>query len=211
MLVALLACTVGAPSEPVAPPVIVQEAPPPGAKCPQTAAELPASPRLDPTDERLRFDDLVVVLKSRRVAGRYDAGALKACWPVALGMHGGGDAGPKEREGDVRTPEGWYRTSDRPASRYYHAIFLHYPNLADADRGLAAGLIDGATHGAIADALHQGEAPPQTTALGSYLLLHGGGSGSDWTLGCVAFEDADIDALRAELPNGMRAWALILP
>ena len=179
--------------------------------CPATTALLSPSTRFAATDERLQETDLIVVLKSQRRAGLYDAGVLKGCWTVALGMDGGGDAGPKEREGDRRTPEGWYRTSDRPSSKYYHAIFLHYPNVEDADRGLAAGLIDGATRDAIAEASRLGKAPPQTTALGSYLLLHGGGGSPDWTLGCVAFENADIDALRAELPNGLRAWALILP
>ncbi len=173
--------------------------------------DLPASALFEAGDERLHADDLVVVLKSSRLVGLYDAGQLKGCWRVALGMGGGGDAGPKAREGDLRTPEGWYRTSDRPASRYYHAIFLNYPNLADADRGLAAGLIDGATRDAIAEASRQGDAPPQDTALGSYLLFHGGGNAADWTLGCVALADADIDALRAQLPGGMRTWALLLP
>lgn len=210
-----MGCANGAPPPaPAAPaPDVVTAAPAPvaAATCPATTAELPASPLFLASDERLRGDDLVVVLKSQRLTGLYDGGVLTGCWRVALGMGGGGDAGPKEREGDRRTPEGWYRTSDRPTSQYYHAIFLHYPNLADADRGLAAGLIDGATRDALAEAWHQGDAPSQDTALGSYLLFHGGGSSSDWTLGCVALENADIDALRAELPKGMRTWALLLP
>jgi hypothetical protein len=40
---------------------------------------------------------------------------------------------------------------------------------------------------------------------------HGGGSGSDWTLGCIALDDADLDALRALLPADRRSWIYVRP
>ena len=60
-------------------------------------------------------------------------------------------------------------------------------------------------------ALAANKKPPQRTPLGGEILIHGGGSASDWTLGCVAMDNAHIDALRATLPNDMVTEVLILP
>lgn len=188
-------------SEPVSPAPV----------CPVTVADLPAATWLDPADPRLRGDDLVVVLKSQRALGLYAGGVLapgESCWRVGLG---GAPEGHKRREGDNRTPEGWYRSSDKPASRFYAAIAVHYPNHDDAAAGERAGTIDAATRRRIQDALRVGEKPPQYTALGGEILIHGGGSWTDWTLGCVALDDRDLDALRAQLPSGMATQVLILP
>lgn len=187
-----------APAEAPAPPPIV------AATCPATVAELPIA------DPRLHDDAVIVVFKGARRVGLYGRGVQIDCWPTALAP-GGGDAGHKTRRGDLKTPEGWYRTSDRPWSMYYHAITIHYPNPADGERALADGVIDVATAELIVAAERDGTMPPQQTALGSDILFHGGGSGGDWTLGCVALEDADIDALRGRLGAGMKGWTLILP
>src|SRR6185436_18033747 len=119
--------------------------------------------------------------------------------------------GRKERRGDERTPEGWYRTSDKPWSRFKGALALTYPNADDARRGLDAGRVTPAQHDAIAAAARRGSMPSQSTALGGDILVHGGGSGSDWTLGCIALDDADLDALRALLPADRRVWIYIRP
>jgi murein L,D-transpeptidase YafK len=184
--------------------------PAPGAPA---ASSCPALSDLPVKDDRLRGASVVVVQKEKRRLTLYENGEPQACWRVALGVYDdGSDAiGPKQKRGDRKTPEGWYRTSDRPWSMYHGALTLSYPNRADADRGLAAGLIDQKIHARIVAAHDRGELPPQDTRLGSDLLIHGGGSGVDWTWGCVALEDADIDALRAELPAGMVTDVLILP
>ncbi|MCB9745775.1 MAG: L,D-transpeptidase family protein [Alphaproteobacteria bacterium] len=196
-----------------------QAGPPEGPRCPATVAELPASERHSADDPRLQGDGLMVVLKEARVVGLYRGGALAtldeapACWSVALGVNGEGSYPPghKIRQGDRRTPEGFYRTSDKPWSSFYGAIAVHYPNAADAEVGLSAGLISEGQRDAIVAALAKDAKPPQNTRLGGEILLHGGGSSSDWTWGCVALDDPDIDALRAALPQGMRTDVLILP
>ena len=189
-------------------PGCTAQADPPVTACPATTDALPAGPLVDPADARLRGDHLVVVLKERRVLGHYVNGALERCAPV--GLAAGAPPGPKRREVDRRTPEGWYRTSDKPTSRWYHAIAVHYPGEADADLGLREGRIDPPTRDAIVAAVHADTKPPQATGLGGEILFHGGGA-SDWTLGCIALEDADIDGLRAALPADLRFWTLILP
>lgn len=190
------------------------------AACPASVAELPASPRYAASDPRLQSGALMVVLKERRLVGLYAEGALAeqaggepACWSVALGVNAEGvyPPGPKTRKGDRRTPEGFYKSSDKPWSNFYGAIAVHYPNAADAEAGLEAGLIDEAQRDTIVEALRAGRKPPQDTRLGGEILFHGGGSSQDWTWGCVALDDRDIDAMRALLPESKRADVLILP
>jgi murein L,D-transpeptidase YafK len=182
--------------------------------CPATVAELPEG--VDRTDPRLQGKAVLVVLKEARRVMAYTDGKLattadgkRACWRVALGTPY--PEGHKVRMGDLRTPEGWYRTSDRPWSAFYHAITIHYPSSADAKAGLADGRITQAQHDAIVAAEKADIEPPSETRLGGKILFHGGGSTADWTLGCVALEDADIDALRSLLPASRRTDTLILP
>lgn len=206
-----LACASDAPAP------RAQTAAPDTGGCPATLAALPASPFLQ--DSRLQGDKVIVVFKEDRRLGLYSGGALErngeapACWKVALGVTNFGTSpeGPKVRQGDRKTPEGWYRTSDKPSSQFYAAIAVHYPNAQDADRGVRDGIITKSQRDSIVAALERGEKPNQNTALGGEILIHGGGSFTDWTLGCVALDDADIDALRALLPKGMRTNVLILP
>lgn len=140
------------------------------------------------------------------VAGPGEEGRM--CFAVGLGPSPVGD---KSAEGDGRTPEGWFRTSDKPWSSFYGAIAVHYPAADDAEAALAAGRISEATAASISKAVGAGRKPPQQTALGGEILLHGGGSGSDWTLGCIALDNDHLDALRAALPPGMATDVLILP
>jgi L,D-peptidoglycan transpeptidase YkuD (ErfK/YbiS/YcfS/YnhG family) len=65
----------------------------------------------------------------------------------------------------------------------------------DAERGLAEGLISREEYDAIVEAERAGRIPPWDTALGGEIYIHGHGSRSDWTLGCVALDDADMQVL----------------
>lgn len=120
-------------------------------------------------------------------------------------------SGHKQHEGDGRTPEGWYRTSDKPWSDFANAIAVHYPNDRDAAVALADGRLAAPEHDVVADALARDLVPPQQTALGGEILIHGGGSRRDWTLGCMALEDEDLTGLREALPTDQRVWLLVLP
>ena len=135
----------------------------------------------------------LVVKKAERVVEVYSAGVLARSYPVGLGFAPEGD---KERQGDGKTPEGRFTVARRvPKSQYYKAWLLDYPRPEDAARGEAAGLVDARTAKRIVDAHAAGKVPPQYTELGGLIELHGRGSGSDWTLGCVALDDAAIDEL----------------
>jgi hypothetical protein len=176
--------------------------------CVAKVTELPEVAWLDRDDRRLQRDALVVVSKSARRLQLFDDGVRTHCWRVALGFS---PVGHKAVQGDGKTPEGWYRTSDKPWSTFDHAIAIHYPNTADARAAKLDGRISAKTRDKIVEAIDGGRVPPQSTKLGGAILIHGGGSKSDWTLGCVALDDADLLALRDLLPRGMRTDVLVLP
>ena len=113
--------------------------------------------------------------------------------------------GHKQREGDGRTPEGDYFISKKFPSGFHRSLQIAYPNIADADAGMATGTITRQEHRAIVHAQQQCKEPPQTTGLGSLLQLHGGGGGTeagDWTLGCVAVDNERIEQVYAFQTSG---------
>jgi L,D-peptidoglycan transpeptidase YkuD (ErfK/YbiS/YcfS/YnhG family) len=55
---------------------------------------------------------------------------------------------------------------------------------------------------AIVRAIKRKQAPPQYTPLGGLIYIHGHGASSDWTWGCVALENADIEELYRVIPVG---------
>ncbi len=149
----------------------------------------------------------LVVKKAERVVEVYSGDVLARSYPVGLGFAPEGD---KARQGDGKTPEGSFRVARRlPKSQYYKAWLIDYPQAEDAARGKAAGLIDERTAKRVTDAHAAGRVPPQYTELGGLIELHGRGSGSDWTLGCVALDDAAIDELWPHVSVGTQI--VILP
>ena len=133
--------------------------------------------------------DLVVVDKSDRELRLMgdEGGTVLMRFPVALG---GDPVGHKTREGDGRTPEGRYTLDWRnPDSAFHRSIHVSYPN--EADRAAAA---------------ERGEDP------GGMIMLHGQRNGLgwlgwltqrfDWTEGCIALANDDMDVVWDNVPNG---------
>jgi murein L,D-transpeptidase YafK len=134
-----------------------------------------------------------------RLPGSKEPKVLLAC-PIGLG---GAPEGHKQREGDLRTPEGSYYVCTRnERSRFHLFLGLSYPGLADADQGLSEGRITEAEHRSIGEAIRGRRRPPWNTDLGGEIGIHGFGAGSDWTLGCVAVDDDRIETLWALCPLG---------
>jgi len=135
----------------------------------------------------------VVVIKSRRVLHLFDGARLARSYPIALGAQ---PVGQKRIAGDSRTPEGAFRIATRTdTSRYHRFLGLSYPDPAAARRGLQEGLI---TFGEFRDliAAHEaGRKPSWSTGLGGGIGLHGNGNIGDWTAGCIALADRDIEEL----------------
>lgn len=156
---------------------------------------------------RLREGRVLVAHKSARRLMLYEAGGLQACWRMGLGF---APTGHKQVEGDGKTPEGWYPTSDKPWSVFDDAIAIHYPATRDAAEALADHRIRSRQYNVVAASNLRRAVPPQRTPMGGAILIHGGGSSSDWTLGCIALEDQDLGDLRSRLPKGMKTDLLIV-
>ena len=142
----------------------------------------------------------VIVMKSRRQLLLLSGRRILKRYKVALSYNPIGD---KEREGDGKVPEGEFFVCEKHPSRNFHLfIGISYPSIEDAERGLKQGLINRRQYDAIVKAIRNKKCPPWNTPLGGEIGLHGGGTHSDWTIGCIALENSDIEELYVVLRNG---------
>ncbi len=127
---------------------------------------------------------------------------------VSIGRYG---ASRDKRRGDNTTPLGRFRITriDRQAE-FHRFIGLSYPDPARARAALRDGIIDADQHRAIVAAHQRREAPPQNTPLGGHIGIHGLGRADpelhqamNWTKGCVALTDAQVDTLLLWVDVGM--------
>ena len=148
----------------------------------------------------------LVVRKKARTLDLYDGAKLIKTYSVVLGFAPEGDKG---KEGDGKTPEGdFYVFTKNEKSRFHLSLGISYPAKDDAERGLERGLITKAEHDNIAKAIDTRTMPPQKTALGGEIYIHGGGTASDWTWGCVAMNNQEIEELFAAVPIGTKVEIL---
>jgi murein L,D-transpeptidase YafK len=121
--------------------------------------------------------DRLVVRKARRRLYLMHGDRVVRTYKIALGLE---PVGPKEHDGDFRTPEGWYRLARRnPRSDYFLSIQISYPNSGDLERA------------------HEHHWQP-----GGAIMIHGLPNRlknspwyyqhNDWTDGCIAVSDADM-------------------
>ena len=142
----------------------------------------------------------IVVAKRKRLLQLYSGDKVVRTYRVGLGLSPVED---KIRAGDRRTPEGeFYICLKNSHSQFYLSLEISYPNQKHAERGLRDGLITRTQYNQIVSALNRKGVPPQNTRLGGELFIHGNGSRSDWTWGCVALDDKDIRELFAAVPIG---------
>ncbi|MGH9942224.1 MAG: L,D-transpeptidase family protein [Pyrinomonadaceae bacterium] len=142
----------------------------------------------------------IFVSKSQRRLELYSDGRIVRTYRVGLGLSPVED---KVKQGDHRTPEGEFYVCVKNAhSKFYLSLGLSYPNTEDAARGLRDGLITKAQHEQIVSAIKRGKRPPWDTALGGEIFIHGHGSQTDWTWGCVALENTEMKELFDAVPLG---------
>ncbi len=132
----------------------------------------------------------ILVLKEKNLLVLLSRGAPSRRYAAEIGANA---LGVKARQGDRATPEGRYRIvrkKDRGQSRYHRALLLDYPNAEDRARFAAA--------------RKRGEIPAGAS-IGNLIEIHGdGGRGQNWTDGCVALANDDMDALFARVGVGTR-------
>lgn len=135
----------------------------------------------------------IIINKKKRILYLFSGETLMRIYPVNLGPDPLKD---KLKQGDGRTPEGkFFVCNKNPRSKYYKALGISYPSRDDALRGLKYGLITKAQYQAIISAIEKGRKPPWFTRLGGAVCIHGGGIGWDWTRGCIALRNEDVNEL----------------
>jgi murein L,D-transpeptidase YafK len=154
----------------------------------------PPPPAYDPPSRPEEVEQIASLLRIRKAARTLEVWSgtrlLLTLSGVQLGRH---PLGPKQFEGDGRTPEGRYLIDWRnPHSAYHLSLHVSYPNgqqvLAARNQGRAAG---------------------------SMIMIHGQPNGyegrvtGDWTDGCIALSDTEIETLWDIVPDG--AVVEILP
>jgi murein L,D-transpeptidase YafK len=166
-------------------------------------------------DTHLTYE--IIVIKSKRLlVVKKETQVIKE-YRVALGQ---GGAGGKRLEGDRHTPEGKYTVVNfRPSNKFHYFIQLNYPSRQDAMTGFKKGLISWKELIRIYQA-HQEKngIPPQQTSLGGFVGIHGIGHETnqkliihryfDWTRGCIALTNHEIDELRQFISLGTRVTIL---
>ncbi len=130
-------------------------------------------------------DKILIVKSEKRLVILGDGAVLKS-YPVSLGR----TPGKKVRQGDGKTPEGRYFIDRRnPASRFYKALHISYPNASDVRDAKAAGASPGGQimiHGL----------PKGYEDLGSAHACR------NWTKGCIAVSNAEMDEIWRLVPDG---------
>jgi len=131
-------------------------------------------------------DKILIEKKERRLTLILKGKVLKT-YKIALG---GNPNGPKERQGDNKTPEGSYVIDSRNRdSRYHLSLHISYPNERDKKRAKELGVSPGGD-----------------------IMIHGIKNGFswvgelhrevDWTKGCIAVTDEEIEEIEKLAPNG---------
>lgn len=131
--------------------------------------------------------DRILIEKSKRQLTLISHGEVLKSYKIALG---GNPIGPKEQKGDKKTPEGIYTIEERHnSSRFHLSLRISYPNEKDKKRARELG------------------ASP-----GGDIMIHGTGkeilpadSGHwrvDWTEGCIAVTNEEIEEIARLVPDG---------
>ena len=133
------------------------------------------------TESKQKRISSIIVDKFSRKCYIYQNGIKKYEFEVELGKNWIGD---KVIKGDNATPEGSYSIVNKikgSNTKYHKALLINYPNAEDLDSFKQEKL-----KGTL----------PASAKIGGSIEIHGnGGKGSDWTEGCIALRDKDMDVI----------------
>jgi hypothetical protein len=123
----------------------------------------------------------IIVDKFDHTIHIYDKGQFIQKFPIELGKNW---IGHKRQKGDHATPEGQYSIAKKiqnGQSKYYKALVIDYPNAKDIEN--------------FAVAIKRGDLP-KNAQIGGLIEIHGGGGkGINWTQGCIAMKNEDLDKI----------------
>jgi len=131
----------------------------------------------------------ILIVKSTRTMTLFNGRKVLKTYKVALGT---APVGPKRIEGDHRTPEGIYTIDAKnPQSRFHLSLHISYPSVAEREQARRLGARPGGAimiHGLAPDFAYLGP-------------LH---RKVDWTDGCIAVTNAEMEEIWKLVPVGTR-------
>ena len=131
--------------------------------------------------------DRVLIEKKARRLTLFTKGEVIKTYKIALG---GNPVGPKEREGDQKTPEGTYIIDSRNGNSGYHlSLHISYPNENDKRHAQELGVSPGG------DIMIHGI----KNGFGTLGAAH---AANDWTEGCIAVTNQEMEEIYRFVPNG---------
>jgi murein L,D-transpeptidase YafK len=138
---------------------------------------------------RLPAIDSILIKKKERILQLYAKRRLIKAYDIALGFD---PVGPKEREGDGKTPEGSYHIAYKnPRSQFHLSLKISYPSTKDRRNARLKKYAPGGDimiHGLGKDYAHLGKTHTQR----------------DWTLGCVAVTNEEIKEIYDAVSTGTK-------
>ncbi len=133
------------------------------------------------TESRKSGSYAIVVEKIPAACHLYHNGKKKYTFEVEFGSNWLGD---KMSRGDMATPEGKYEVTKKlsgGSTKYHKALMINYPNKIDIQE--------------FNERIRNGKLPADAR-IGDMIEIHGdGGKGANWTQGCVALKNEDMDLL----------------
>ena len=131
--------------------------------------------------------DKVLVEKKERRLTLLSKGEVIKTYKIALGRN---PVGAKERQGDNKTPEGTYIIDSRNRNSGYHlSLHISYPNEKDIKRARELGVSPGG------DIMIHG-------LKNGFSWVGASHTGDDWTNGCIAVTDQEMEEIYKFVPNG---------
>ena len=152
---------------------------------------------------------LLVDTKNKVIHVKQGEQILESFENISLGRKG---VSYKQKSGDDITPLGTYKIAYTNDKSHFRIFFgLNYPSGYDAGLALYSDRISYTDYQAIMRAHRKNKLPPQNTVLGGQIGIHGVGRGNqklqgifDWTHGCIALSNKQIDKLAKWVYQGMR-------
>jgi murein L,D-transpeptidase YafK len=128
-----------------------------------------------------------LIEKKERRLTLLSKGEVIKSYKIALGAN---PIGPKERQGDNKTPEGTYIIESRNGNSAYHlSLRISYPNEIDKMRAEALGVSPGG------DIMIHG-------LKNGFSWVGASHSNTDWTNGCIAVTDEEMEEIYNLVPDG---------
>ncbi len=150
---------------------------------------------------------LLIDTKAKKIEVKKGDNTVETLESIAIGR---GGAGFKTHRGDNITPHGEYHIGWIGDKSMFRRFFgLTYPSVEDAEKALEKGVINEVAYNRIIHAHQLNQIPPQDTPLGGQIGIHGLGSADarvhevfDWTHGCIALTNSQIDHLSQLVDTG---------